>query len=181
MTSKRPELSLLRAIPRSFVSIRRVIEVGLDRRRRAPQPIRDLRDRQTLRLATVASKCNSAPTLNDAIDPRPRDVRGHGCDGSAARWCSDLGTPLAPSPPRRHQRTHSGAVTSSKLACRAYRDMVAAPLMLVRTAKARHPRRRLTRSLPHPATSRTARPRVKLRRQFCLFVRLSRGSVPGSV
>ena len=30
MTSKRPELSLLRAIPRSFVSIRRVVEVRFD-------------------------------------------------------------------------------------------------------------------------------------------------------
>ena len=46
MTSKRPELSLLRAIRRSFVSVRWVVEVRPDRRRRPPEPVSDLPDRE---------------------------------------------------------------------------------------------------------------------------------------
>jgi hypothetical protein len=66
MTSKRPELSLLRAIRRSFVSIKWVVEVGLDRRGRAIETVRDLRDRQTLDLAVVVCQSNGPARLNDS-------------------------------------------------------------------------------------------------------------------
>ena len=65
MTSKRPELSLLRAIRRSFVSIRRVVEVRLDRRRRAAQAIRDLPDREPLELAVVTRQRDGPATLDN--------------------------------------------------------------------------------------------------------------------
>jgi hypothetical protein len=155
----------------SFCNLRGIVEVGLNRRRRAPQPVGDLRDRQILRFPIVASNRDSAPTLNDPIGHRARDVRRHGRDGTAADWCSRLGTPLAPSLARRHRRAHPGAVTSSKLARRAFRDIGRRGADARRPAKAGQPPGRVTRSLPHPATSRTAGPRVKLEGQFCLFVK----------
>ena len=54
MTSKRPELSLLRAIRRSFVSVRWVVEVRPDRPRRPPEKVRVLPDRQALVVGVVA-------------------------------------------------------------------------------------------------------------------------------
>ena len=125
MTSKRPELSLLWAIRRSFVSIGQAVEVGLDRRRRAAEPIGDLHDRQTLRLSIVASKRNSAPTLNDPISHRARDARRHHRDGTAADWCSDFGTLLSP---------HIEFADTDELT----------PVRS-RVANSRHPLRRLTR------------------------------------
>ena len=45
----------------------RVIEVGLDRRLRASQPVGDLRDCQALLLAIVPSKGRGAPTLTNSV------------------------------------------------------------------------------------------------------------------
>lgn len=67
MTSKRPELSLLRAIRRSVVSLRRVIEVGLDGRRRASEPLGDLGDRESLRLPVVLCEHHRLPPFGHAI------------------------------------------------------------------------------------------------------------------
>ena len=67
MTSKRPELSLLRAIPRSFVSIRRVVEVGLDGGFRASEPAGDLGDREVLLVAVVVCECDRSAALLDAV------------------------------------------------------------------------------------------------------------------
>ena len=53
------------AIRRSFVSIRRVVEIGLDGRRRASEQPGDLPDRETLRIAVVAGKRRSpAPFMH---------------------------------------------------------------------------------------------------------------------
>ena len=157
---ERPELSLLRAVRRSFASVRWVVEVRLDRRRRAPQPTGDLRDRQTLRLPIVASKRDPAPTLNDTIGHRARDVRRHGRDRTAADWCSRLATPLAQFPSSRTPTSSLRCGHLEQTRCHAVREIGRCGLNARRTAKACHPRRRLTRSLPHPATSRTARSRV---------------------
>ena len=67
MTSKRPELSLLRAIRRSFVSIRRVVEVRLDRGFCATEPTRDVSDREALLVAVVARERDRPATLVDAV------------------------------------------------------------------------------------------------------------------
>ena len=56
-----PRLALARgAISRSFVSIGRVVQVRLDRRLCASQPVGDLRDRQVVLLAIVSSKRRGA-------------------------------------------------------------------------------------------------------------------------
>ena len=55
------------AIRRSFVSMRRVVQVRLDRRLCAAQPAGDLRDRQVLLLAIVPGKRRGAPTLTNSI------------------------------------------------------------------------------------------------------------------
>ena len=83
MTSERPELSLLRATRRSFVSIRRVVEVGLDGRRCASQPAGDLRDRGLSCVAVVASEL---PRLGDA--PRHGSGRSSADDdaGPGTTW-----------------------------------------------------------------------------------------------
>ncbi len=67
---ERAELSTLRAARRSFVSIRRVVQVRLDRRLGTPQPARDLRDRQVLLLAVVSSKRRGATALDNPITHR---------------------------------------------------------------------------------------------------------------
>ena len=82
ITSKRPELSLLRAIRRAFVSIRRVVEVRLDRRGRATKPVRDLGDGQTLGLTEVAGQRDGAATLDHAVIRR----RASAGDHASAYW-----------------------------------------------------------------------------------------------
>ena len=67
MTSTRRELSLLRAIRRSFVSIRRVVQIRLDGRRCAAQPARDLGDRQVLLVGIVAREPRRPAALVNAI------------------------------------------------------------------------------------------------------------------
>ena len=75
MTSKRPELSHLWAIHRSFVSIRRVIQVRLDRGRRASQPARDLGGRESLVIAIVTRQRDRPSALLHAINGRHRRRR----------------------------------------------------------------------------------------------------------
>jgi len=75
MTSKRPALSLLRAIRRSFVSIRRVVEIGLRGVLCAPQAANDLGDRQARAVAIVAGKRRGARlrcinSIADLVAPR---------------------------------------------------------------------------------------------------------------
>src|SRR2546421_9965351 len=50
-----------------FVSIRRVVEVSLDRGRRATQARGDLGDRQSLGLAEVARQCDGAAALHNTV------------------------------------------------------------------------------------------------------------------
>jgi hypothetical protein len=59
------------AIRRSFVNITWVVEVRLDRRRRATKPIGDLHDRQTVKLAVVLRQCDRAASLDDPIEHNP--------------------------------------------------------------------------------------------------------------
>jgi len=54
----------------SFVSIRRVVEIRLDGRRRAAEPAGDLGNRQALGLAEVAGQGNGASPLTHAIERR---------------------------------------------------------------------------------------------------------------
>jgi len=69
MTSKCPELSLLRAICRSFTSIRWVIQIRLDRGVGPSEPPGDLADREPLLVAVVASKRRSpAPFMHTITD-----------------------------------------------------------------------------------------------------------------
>ena len=72
MSSKRPELSHLWAIRRSFVSIRRVVQVRLDRRLCASQPVRDLGDRQTLLFTVMAREHGGPASLLDTVCARHR-------------------------------------------------------------------------------------------------------------
>ena len=65
-----PRLALAaRGVRRSFVSIRRVIEVGPDRRRRAAEAVGDLPDRKAFELAVVPRQCDGSATLDNPIGP----------------------------------------------------------------------------------------------------------------
>ena len=64
---ERPELWLLRAMRRSFVSIGRVIQIRLDSRLGAAQPASDLGDRQIFLVAIVARELRRAAALTDPI------------------------------------------------------------------------------------------------------------------
>ena len=63
------------AIRRSFVSLRRVIQVRLDRGRRASQPARDLRGRESLVVAIVTRQRSRTSALLHTIDGRHRRRR----------------------------------------------------------------------------------------------------------
>src|SRR5947208_3246535 len=52
---------------RARLLARRVVEVRLDGRRRTPEPIRDLSDRESLRLAEVARQSDRPATLENPI------------------------------------------------------------------------------------------------------------------
>jgi hypothetical protein len=87
---ERPELSLLRAVCRSFVSIRRVVEVGLDRRRRAAETLGDLGDREALSLTEVVRKGDRSAAFYDAVIPRRRQTGRHTVEVLAGSgWVSD--------------------------------------------------------------------------------------------
>jgi hypothetical protein len=66
-TSKRSELSLLRAIGRSFVSLRWVVEVRVDRGFCASEPARDVGDREALLVAVVVCECGCPTALLNAV------------------------------------------------------------------------------------------------------------------
>jgi hypothetical protein len=66
-----------RGIRRSFGSSRRIVEVRLDRRRRATQAVGDLPDRETLELAVMARQGNRPAALNHPIRSRLRHLGRH--------------------------------------------------------------------------------------------------------
>ena len=67
-----PELAIscLAGIRRSFVSIRRVVEVRLDRRGRTAQALGDLADRQALKLAVMARQGDRPATFENPTRSR---------------------------------------------------------------------------------------------------------------
>ena len=68
---ERAELSLLRAVRRSFVSMRCVVQVRLDRGFCACEPARDLRDRQLLLVAIVPGQRSCTPSLLHTVSGYP--------------------------------------------------------------------------------------------------------------
>jgi hypothetical protein len=83
-----PRLALAaRGVRRSFVSIRRVVEVGFDGRGRAAQPLGDLRDRQALRLTVMPRECDRALALCYTIQ---RLIRGRSHTASKVPRPPDL-------------------------------------------------------------------------------------------
>ena len=62
--------------------MRRVVEVGLDRRGGAAETAGDLRDRQALRFAEVARQRHRPATLDHTVIRRRRSIGGH-----ASRYC----------------------------------------------------------------------------------------------
>jgi hypothetical protein len=82
-----PRLALARgAIRRSFVSIRRVVEVRLDRRGRAAETIADLGDRSALELAVVPGEGHCSPALCHSVRDRLGAVRRHRRQRIPASW-----------------------------------------------------------------------------------------------
>ena len=78
------------AIRRSFVSIRRVVEVRLDRGFCATEPTRDVSDREALLVAVVARECDRPTALLDAVQSH------HASDHTAhRRRQKDLLLPLS--------------------------------------------------------------------------------------
>ena len=77
MSSKRPELSHLWAIRRSFVSIRGVVEVRFDCRRRATESCSDLGDREPVGFAEVARQRHRLPVLEHPVVPSQLSTGGH--------------------------------------------------------------------------------------------------------
>jgi hypothetical protein len=77
-----PAHSLVPALHGACLRAGEVVEVRLDRRRRAPEPIGDLRDRQALSFTEVARQRHRPATLDHTVVPRRRSIGGH-----ASRYC----------------------------------------------------------------------------------------------
>ena len=92
ITSKRPELSLLRATRRSFVSIRWVVEVRLDRGRGATETVADLPDREALEL-TVMTRQGDRPA---SLENPTRFCSGRLARHTGSRYLAHLAFPSSP-------------------------------------------------------------------------------------
>ena len=168
ITSKRPELSLLRAIRRSFVSISRVIEVRLDRRRRPAELLGDLRDRQALCLAVMPRQCHRTAALTHPVGKTGRHLRRHApertqhgrCFRTAVVGCASGLAPGQTGDLLRERQSWAGGDRYATVQIARNREGFNRSVARSTTSRGgKHVRKKFGRAKTGPAAASAARPR----------------------